>query len=809
MDLYDTALWNRFTIPQLRGELRNQGVFTPKGWLKHQYVALVIQTLREQQGRLQPFTAPVNEMLTRLEIPETRTASPETRTASPERGNALERLLAQLQQRNPAPRPRTQLRLPIRRPQAPQPAETTQREAQIPEIRLTGLLHEPPTQLRPPAATAGTRLEPLPEIIQEVFREDDRFARLLRAADPVNPYTLMTANIRMLIAQERDVDATTAAALAQIDEILPDWHRTIAPGNVATLTMGQLYYLGARVGINYNQLPHLPQTRKELATLIALWPLCTQLQPTPAPRPVEVGGGPVTMEQAYEWARTGRRPTIIHPRQPPIMRELDRQDFYQYPPRVSWARYRLLAITPRSELVNIIKARLQQTQDALAAYTDEELRFILSRCYLPPDTPERQQLQARINRISTAAEDVRRVLFTYHVVNTPAAYAALPVDPMDEFIYAVDTTPVPQLAVQVGMIIPPTVTNPREYYLNNVTEYFRIFGRNPQLLQPLTVTRARAVQPPTRLLAQYTDEEIIRGLGAYVNYQSRENLLAQYSSLLGTGQLFFIPFERGCVNEYTLLGTQTNDPTQFVVAFGNLNNYMCYDPEEFLMVFTRVAEIETGAQGDFAFVRPENRAQAFTREQVLQLAALAPLFPEQLEPVRARIAEGIAMLEMQNRIAADTRRDFLRIAEPYRGQIREIFLQLFYTGMYMRRWGGPGCPYPLKRQATERRVLPDPEVLAALVRVREMLDALPRNVRQYIWDLPALEYRSGDYNREVRTIGYYITEVGRGAYCIRMASSKFITTGYAYLLTLLNETIADFDIREMELVMFAPEEMRQ
>lgn len=675
---------------------------------------------------------------------------------------------------------------------------TAEATARLEAERQTATARPRPAALtRPTAAATQPRARALSNELQEALRT------LPYVPPTPNPYTLMSQAIRTSIATERDIDATTAAALQQVDEILPDWVEGATLARATTMTSGQAFYVAARRGINFNNITgtNMPTTIEALLIMIALWPTCRAPRTDLAPRPYVEEDITVTIPEAFEMAAQGIKPTRVTGTTTLELQTITRPQFYEYPPLITRQQYMFLMITPRPQLLQLPVQAWGLDAAELEFYSDNELRFLLSRCAYPPTTADRQLYMERAQRIRAADAEIRAVILAYHNTESIPVYARMAADPLDELIYGVATYPIPQLAAQVGMIIPSNVMDARAYYLANVRSYFPIFQRDPTQFQPLTLALARRARRIEEFLALYTDEEIIRGLGGYVNYQGRAHLLQQYRDLLTNGEMFFIPFERACANEYTQLGTATADPTNFVVAFGNFNNYTCYDPDEFLMTFTRREDPETGIPGDFAFARPDNTRAVFSRPQVIQLAALGPLFPEQLRDVQQRIAEGITLVEMQGQVTDKARKMFQRIGEPYRDQIRQILLQLFYTGMYMRRWGGPGCAYPLAKRDTENRPDPDVPVSAGLARLREMLAALPAPVSAFLLALPMLEYTgNGTYHREGQNLAYYINEVWEGRYCIRMGSSKFVTTAYAYLMNFLGETIADFDIRELARV---------
>ena len=133
--------------------------------------------------------------------------------------------------------------------------------------------------------------------------------------------------------------------------------------------------------------------------------------------------------------------------------------------------------------------------------------------------------------------------------------------------------------------------------------------------------------------------------------------------------------------------------------------------------------------------------------------------------------------------------------------IRNFLYQLIYIGMYMRRWQGPGHPYPLNEESTKKDINPEEAVIKALVIANEMLDNMGQYAKDYCFDLRVCEYNS----EGIITNGYYKlldewNEINAAIKCIRMSSNKLVGTGFHYLRVLFHETVPNIDTKTIDKI---------
>lgn len=137
--------------------------------------------------------------------------------------------------------------------------------------------------------------------------------------------------------------------------------------------------------------------------------------------------------------------------------------------------------------------------------------------------------------------------------------------------------------------------------------------------------------------------------------------------------------------------------------------------------------------------------------------------------------------------------DALRLTH-HQEAYKDLLLKVFYAGMYMRRWRGPGHPYPHMVEETKGSFDPNPNVTLALNAVHEAAATLPKYYR-----LPVIDYY--DYRLYVyEWLGVLLDEIRAGDKCIRMASTLLIYTAAYYLEQAFGVKIPDFDIHRLERI---------
>lgn len=136
--------------------------------------------------------------------------------------------------------------------------------------------------------------------------------------------------------------------------------------------------------------------------------------------------------------------------------------------------------------------------------------------------------------------------------------------------------------------------------------------------------------------------------------------------------------------------------------------------------------------------------------------------------------------------------------------IKEYLKEFFYTGMYMRRWLGPGFPLPLSENETlrsnfspEERVAPHLNTLTDLMEKLELMNEEAANFLKGLMEVQHYNVSELISHDKTHTVLHLFNLVNSGNYCIRMASTFFIGTGAFYMRLFDNYTFEGYDMIEL------------
>jgi hypothetical protein len=257
----------------------------------------------------------------------------------------------------------------------------------------------------------------------------------------------------------------------------------------------------------------------------------------------------------------------------------------------------------------------------------------------------------------------------------------------------------------------------------------------------------------------------------------------------------------------------------FIIGYGTLFEYFCYDLDDLVENFREYPVEGLENVTEFRFRKPEQPETDFSVDEIEGLVNLLSKYPtvQETTEVIENIRNGLRQVREMTQYDKQISITFNNLPERDKPLIREWLYQLFYLGMYMRRWKGPGNPYPTQRKDTQG---PDPNV-----KVNEELTTLgyyplakgqktgyggittqlSKLGQKFVDELRSIEYIRGDEGireprQETKTIGYYLSRVRKGNMCIRMASSIFTGTSFYYLKVFYSEVIPGFDPRDVDRI---------
>jgi len=313
------------------------------------------------------------------------------------------------------------------------------------------------------------------------------------------------------------------------------------------------------------------------------------------------------------------------------------------------------------------------------------------------------------------------------------------------------------LARSIGMLIPPH-HDPEAYLLSNFIAYTQALSRPAP---------AQIDWEYIESFHQFTDCELQQQTGARVAYQSRIEHVQNLGSLV-TNPGFFIPsapFPWSRNTQTTLLTPLTD--VKEAIAYGTLRSYLVYEVDELRLAFSSI-------ESSFLFRRPDRPSESFPLGKIQGLYHLLP----EGSPLHRQIGRGLILIEEQE----EESRSFL--LGPERPILRRWLHVLFETGMYMRRWLGPGHPYPMTATATLIDV--DPAILTtvSLDRLEAIREQMSPALQAFTLNLPSVEGS---------TLAEEILSLRHGDSCIRVSSSTLTNSAHRYLQRFFLEGIPGFD----------------
>lgn len=680
------------------------------------------------------------------------------------------------------------------------------------------------------------------EIIEGVYEKSGKVEKSKgegKEIDPNNPYTYIGVKDLRIIADSRNIDipkpshtVIMSTLLNNYDQVFPEWKQEIINSEDASLSRFKLKFKLAIEGINIKMATHIAFS--ELLTLIRVNRIIKPTQSPVLPRaitPLYQGNEVIYLSQAFDL--TNNLGYIINS---DLFKMYNR--LAKYPTYLSLTNYNKIYNTNSV----ILRISLINKYGPDVKFLDENgLKFLATRGYIDPNV-NIINIKSRYNTIKDYPNSLIYKLSQIYDIDEPDKYnqnkyiiARLDPHPLESV--AINFKPIldsndpsnvtSEYSKSIGMIIPPNIENKSSYFWNNLDKYNKVITR-PSTIGPIDkdLLSPGLISPADLeiLLSRYTDNEIFQYTGVYIPYQSRDDIINNIINIRNQDR-FFIPTVRNCSNEDTITTLEeTNDMSVFIVAFGNIFEYVCYDLDDFIQNFREYAIEGLEDERVFEFRKPEDPNNMFNLSDIKPLVSVIELYKnipdssQVLELIRDGLTRTVSMTEYDRR----TLLEFDNLPNNDKPLIKAWLQQLFLTGMYMRRWLGPGSPYPLTDASSQG---PDPNTkvnnamtilgyhpLAKIsstqyqpFSVGGITAKLSENGKRFVNNLRAVEYKMSDEgirepNQKSQTIGTYLDKVRKGTYCIRMASSYFIGTGFYYLRNLFKHIVPNYDPSSLERI---------
>ena len=385
--------------------------------------------------------------------------------------------------------------------------------------------------------------------------------------------------------------------------------------------------------------------------------------------------------------------------------------------------------------------------------------------------------------------------------------------PLEDIILNIDDMDLSKLVQKWNIIVPKQYAlnedKSKEYIVNNILAYKNILTRGKlksislEELSKMNETNIR------EYLNKLTDREIFDLIEAYIDFDSRDTLIGNIIETL-LNPRFLLPLKRTRRRGINPEGFTANfadvfeDTSNTILAYGTLLKYNFFTIEELHQTWKSTRDLPTDDKNN-------NKITAISIENEIYLKKLLEnidVYPREIEH-KIEIISIIDLdikssLSKYGEIPYDNiaKRQLLNFTDNEKKDIIDILTYIFYTGWIMRKWDGPGHPFPYTADQAQGAD-PDNEVSRRFGHIYETLDKNDK-IKNFIYELNECNYDyNGKYFEGSSTIMYLLHMVRdpvtkRRAACIRLSSKPLIITTFHYLAKLFDVIIPNFDIKAIE-----------
>lgn len=657
--------------------------------------------------------------------------------------------------------------------------------------------------------------------------------------DPNNPYCYLSPVQLNLISVERDINLmdSQVETLTSYDEIYPDWITNIISKekmeDIIMLSENQLAYWAAYHKINISMIDG--DIRYLLYALIE-YSKEKRKGPTPSTVYIDPTKTVATdWKEAFRYASYGKILNVEKINSSAVENfQHTLESLVKYPLKISVELYiRLIKLGDRIFDLAMI---LYKDYKDLALMSKYDVLFLLSRDMLCP-TSDLEAQRTRLEQLRDLPNKMWRAVKKIYQTHNILRIIRKPQTILEKIVLSLNdkSSEVPLVEIGKMGIMVPLNQDPREYLINNIHEYSGIQNRIPNLPYP-NINRLNNLD--VEYLSRFSDTELFSSLGCYVYYKSRGKLVKKLSKMVSLPS-FFITLNPGfAVNKKTVVNEDNTNEIKLAIAYGTLLRYHCYDLDDLITSFRFTEDNHITV---FIFedpIRINNKRNTFKRKSISNLRKLLTIYMKHYTNIIEKGNKTGEDVEIANKLQTlisnidtglnsfteyrvnDLKTKTAIMAMPTTQQeiIREFLIEVFYTGMYMRCWRGPGYPYPINERDTKNDF--DPESLLKM-RIEKVLtpilDKLGSEKCEYLlghdrsegtlvnlekrdlinWEGGALltvEYTGVDFVSTGAAFGYYYTRFIEGTQCIRMSSTQFIGTSVYYLQLLFGYNIPNTNL---------------
>ena len=224
------------------------------------------------------------------------------------------------------------------------------------------------------------------------------------------------------------------------------------------------------------------------------------------------------------------------------------------------------------------------------------------------------------------------------------------------------------------------------------------------------------------------------------------------------------------------------------------------------------------------FSRPENPEDEFSKLEIGNLSSLLSCFfglphfkPKEnnfIEEILSKIKMGQEIKAGLEMIDEEKMIRFRKLSVSEKKMVRKWLLILFEMGMYMRRWVGPGHPYPVLERDTLPVMIPSPanmlfsitendpiheqRSLSSILALKELEEQISPDLKNLLHSLIGCNLIKGRVYRDKMDLGTrlkIITTMGNKTTdaCIRLSSTILVGSRYIYICKIFHQKIEGFD----------------
>lgn len=394
--------------------------------------------------------------------------------------------------------------------------------------------------------------------------------------------------------------------------------------------------------------------------------------------------------------------------------------------------------------------------------------------------------------------------------------------PLELYLTAISKVKVeqlPALVVNLGMIIPEhLLTRTRRHYiLQFIHEYRDIITRTPDTP---TIDEIISIQPENVVdfiatLRKYTDQEIMTFFGYIGGFENRNTLIEQiFRTISEEGFMVYKEINPNAVtNAETSLLTRVSDIFKPYLVFGSPFTYRVLELDELIHGFYEEKNKRQEVNG-YRFTKiGDTPNENYTITQVSRLQTLLPAMRNMnpqlsttVDQLLEKIRSGIIRTMKRNGEVDALIRDVKRTPINIQNIVKEIFYKIFYAGMYMRKWKGPGSQYPMDAASTRSGSNPEAKSVFTLGEVLELMNQLRLTnpeLKKRLRTVPEIDYNTRADTITIQSHSYIFSKIDtiiKGDACIRMASRPLVLTANYFISVMFGEIIPDFDPHSVDAI---------